>query len=94
AAVGELGLAGEVRRVRDLPQRLAEAARLGFQGAVVPAVRGQQGSRQRGGGDHRGDAPTPTPSVGLLLHEVDQLQQALHRVDLAGPGRPGLRSLA
>ena len=30
---------GELRRVRDLPQRLAEAARLGFQYAVVPAER-------------------------------------------------------
>ena len=33
---GEIGLAGELRRVRDLPQRLAEAARLGFRVAVVP----------------------------------------------------------
>ncbi|SDC79126.1 DNA repair protein RadA [Nocardioides lianchengensis] len=41
-AMGEIGLAGELRRVRDLPQRLAEAARLGFQVAVVPA---QPGSR-------------------------------------------------
>ncbi|WP_232676366.1 DNA repair protein RadA [Nocardioides sp. R-C-SC26] len=36
-AMGELGLSGELRRVRDLPQRLAEAARLGFALAVVPA---------------------------------------------------------
>ncbi len=35
-AMGELGLAGEVRRVRDLPQRVAEAARLGFRVALVP----------------------------------------------------------
>jgi len=35
-AIGEIGLAGELRRVRDLPQRLAEAARLGFEVAVVP----------------------------------------------------------
>ena len=28
--MGEIGLAGELRRVRDLAQRLAEAARLGF----------------------------------------------------------------
>jgi DNA repair protein RadA/Sms len=35
-AMGELGLAGELRKVRDLPQRLAEAARLGFRVAVVP----------------------------------------------------------
>ncbi|MCW2853930.1 MAG: repair protein RadA [Nocardioides sp.] len=35
-AMGEIGLAGELRRVRDLPQRIAEAARLGFRMAVVP----------------------------------------------------------
>jgi DNA repair protein RadA/Sms len=36
-AIGELGLAGELRRVRDTPQRLAEASRLGFRAAIVPA---------------------------------------------------------
>jgi DNA repair protein RadA/Sms len=35
-ALGEISLAGEVRKVRDLPQRIAEAARLGFRVAVVP----------------------------------------------------------
>jgi DNA repair protein RadA/Sms len=35
-ALGEISLAGEVRKVRDLPQRLAEAARLGFRVAVAP----------------------------------------------------------
>ncbi len=39
-AMGEIGLAGELRRVRDLPQRIAEAARLGFRVALVPAERG------------------------------------------------------
>ena len=38
-AIGEIGLAGELRRVRDLPQRIAEAARLGFKVAVVPRGR-------------------------------------------------------
>jgi DNA repair protein RadA/Sms len=41
-AMGEIGLAGELRRVRDLPQRLAEAARLGFKVALVPADRGRE----------------------------------------------------
>ena len=35
-AVGEVGLAGEVRRVSSISRRLAEAARLGFTHAVVP----------------------------------------------------------
>ncbi len=36
-AIGEIGLAGEVRAVGGLPRRLAEAARLGFRRALVPA---------------------------------------------------------
>ncbi len=36
-AIGEVGLAGELRRVRDLPLRVAEVARLGFRFALVPA---------------------------------------------------------
>ena len=35
-AVGELGLAGEVRRVPGIERRIAEAERLGFTTAVVP----------------------------------------------------------
>jgi DNA repair protein RadA/Sms len=37
-ALGEISLAGEIRKVRDLPQRLAEAARLGFRVAVTPVA--------------------------------------------------------
>ncbi|MGH3664962.1 MAG: AAA family ATPase, partial [Egibacteraceae bacterium] len=37
-ALGEVGLAGEVRLVAQTERRLAEAARLGFSGAVVPAA--------------------------------------------------------
>ncbi len=36
AAVGEVGLAGEIRQVTNLAQRLEEAARLGFEQVVVP----------------------------------------------------------
>jgi DNA repair protein RadA/Sms len=35
-AVGEVGLAGEIRRVTGVGRRLAEAARLGFTRALVP----------------------------------------------------------
>ncbi|MGH9101595.1 MAG: DNA repair protein RadA, partial [Acidimicrobiales bacterium] len=35
-ALGEIGLAGEVRQVAQTERRLAEAARLGFTGAMVP----------------------------------------------------------
>jgi DNA repair protein RadA/Sms len=37
AVVGEVGLAGEVRQVANLPRRLEESARLGFDRVVVPA---------------------------------------------------------
>jgi DNA repair protein RadA/Sms len=40
-AVGEVGLAGEVRRVTGVQRRLAEAARLGFTHALVPADPGR-----------------------------------------------------
>lgn len=42
AAVGEIGLTGEIRAVRHLEQRLAEIARLGFKCCAVPAhVKGE-----------------------------------------------------
>ena len=37
-AIGEVGLTGEVRPAIGLPRRLAEAARLGFTRAIVPAA--------------------------------------------------------
>jgi DNA repair protein RadA/Sms len=37
-AIGEVGLAGEVRRVPGLARRIAEAQRLGFRRAIVPAA--------------------------------------------------------
>jgi DNA repair protein RadA/Sms len=36
-AIGEVGLSGELRRVPGIDRRLAEAARLGFSAALVPA---------------------------------------------------------
>ncbi|MET9261379.1 DNA repair protein RadA [Amycolatopsis sp. NPDC004079] len=40
-AVGEVGLAGEIRRVPNVARRLAEAARLGFTHALVPPDSGK-----------------------------------------------------
>jgi DNA repair protein RadA/Sms len=37
AAVGEVGLSGELRQVTNLRRRLEESARLGFRRVVVPA---------------------------------------------------------
>ncbi len=41
-AIGEVGLAGEVRRVSGLRRRLEEAARLGFRHALVPSDTGPE----------------------------------------------------
>ena len=49
--LGEIGLAGEVRRVTGLDRRLAEAARLGFTHALVPPDAGAGPARDE---DHRG----------------------------------------
>ncbi len=45
-AIGELGLAGDVHPVQGTPQRLAAAARVGFQYAIVPP--GADADRPRG----------------------------------------------
>lgn len=46
--LGEVGLGGEVRAVRQLEQRLKEAAKLGFSRAVVPAAGSGAGKKIRG----------------------------------------------
>ncbi|MFZ0048456.1 MAG: DNA repair protein RadA [Streptosporangiaceae bacterium] len=67
-AIGEVGLAGEIRRVTGIQRRLAEAARMGFRRAVIPAGSGlQAGAPQaaaRATGRNRGrlasvDGPRP-----------------------------------
>ena len=46
--VGEIGLLGELRPVSGIDRRLREAARLGFERAIVPAVRGAAPGRIEG----------------------------------------------
>jgi DNA repair protein RadA/Sms len=67
--MGEIGLAGEVRRVRDLRVRLGEAARQGFSHAVVPWHRGV------------GEGGAPTEVDGMRVIEVRGVAEAL---DLLG----------
>ncbi len=68
-ALGEIGLAGELRRVRDQPQRLAEASRLGFKMAVVPAV----APDRRGPRSERTDRTVD----GMRIVEVPDVRSAL-----------------
>ena len=67
-ALGEVGLAGEIRAVTGVQQRLAEAARLGFVRAVVPA-----------GSIEPGAAP-----AAIELIEVGDLAEAVRATGLAG----------
>ena len=67
-AIGEVGLAGEVRRVAALPRRLAEAERMGFRRAIVPAA--------SGGPLEPADGPSPL----MQVVEVQDVRQALSAV--------------
>jgi DNA repair protein RadA/Sms len=75
-AMGEIGLAGELRRVRDLPQRLAEAARLGFQLAVVPAEAGRAAAR----------SPESWTIDGMRVLDVPDVRSALRLLHLTDSG--------
>ena len=64
AAIGEVGLTGEIRSVSDINQRLAEIARLGFKKCIVPA-------------HIRGEVKCP---VGMELISVKNIREAIHAV--------------
>ena len=61
-AVGEVGLAGEVRNVAGVPRRVAEAERMGFRRAIVPS-----GS----------DAASSAGSSGMEVVEVEDVREAM-----------------
>jgi DNA repair protein RadA/Sms len=50
-AIGEVGLAGEIRRVAGIQRRIAEAERMGFRRAIVPAGCGALPPGQGGAAD-------------------------------------------
>ncbi|HEX9306938.1 MAG TPA: DNA repair protein RadA [Anaeromyxobacter sp.] len=62
--LGEVGLAGEVRAVSQPEIRLAEAARLGFERAIVPAANARHAEVPRG----------------IALEGVESVQEALDRM--------------
>jgi DNA repair protein RadA/Sms len=69
-ALGEVGLAGEVRRVAGVARRLAEAERMGFRQAIVPAGSGtlpEPGSTTAATG----------PGRAIEVTEVSDIKQAL-----------------
>jgi DNA repair protein RadA/Sms len=89
-AIGEVGLAGEVRRVTGPGRRIAEAERMGFRLAIVPA-----GSGTAGPGEQRKGAR----SGGIEVREVTDIREAMTTafsglsppsgVGSQRPGRPG-----
>ena len=67
SAIGEVGLAGEIRTVSGVGRRLAEAARLGFTRAIVPA----------------GALDGATPPAGLTVTTAADLGDAVLNAGLA-----------
>ena len=72
-ACGEIGLLGELRPVRGLERRLAEARRLGFRRAIVPAA---SGSVAATAGESRGSAAGPD-DLTLEVVRAASLREAL-----------------
>ncbi|HWD44001.1 MAG TPA: DNA repair protein RadA [Actinomycetota bacterium] len=70
---GEIGLGGEVRPVPQLPRRLAEAARLGFRRALVPAT---------------GLPDAARGSADIDLDPVGSVAESLSVLATATPGAP------
>jgi DNA repair protein RadA/Sms len=50
---GEVGLSGEIRHVPNVEKRLAEAKKLGFEGAIGPVIKGKQPAKYVGLRDMR-----------------------------------------
>jgi DNA repair protein RadA/Sms len=63
-AVGEVGLAGEVRRITGVQRRMAEAERMGFRLGIVPAGSGAKGSAPKGS------------AGGIEVREVEDIREA------------------
>jgi DNA repair protein RadA/Sms len=79
-AIGEVSLSGDIRRVSTLDRRLAEAARLGFTSALVPA--GQSGMAM-------GIQAVPAATLVEALAKAADLSERT-----AAGRRPALRSVA
>jgi DNA repair protein RadA/Sms len=76
-AIGEVGLAGELRRVPGTDRRLAEAGRLGFTDAVIPSE------------SRSGTGPRPQERYGMRIHAAPTIVHALSAVGLTAPKRAG-----
>jgi predicted ATP-dependent serine protease len=77
AAVGEIGLGGEVRRVARLDVRLAEVARLGFRRLLVPAVCHREHLERRS----KDSARSTTRGRGKFNCELVPIEEVAQAVD-------------
>jgi len=68
-AIGEVGLAGEIRRVNAVQRRIAEAERLGFRRAIVPPG---SGCLPPGG-----SAPALAPGTMMEVWEAADIRTAI-----------------
>jgi len=77
--IGEVGLGGEIRQVAQMPRRLAEAARLGYRRAIVPAsAPAAEGIRS---------LPVDTIAEAIVrMHTAPTAVAAGHLVDRPDPG--------
>ncbi len=76
-AIGEIGLAGELRNVPETERRLGEATRLGFTSAIMPAAKSDHAPR-----------PLDRPEV----YRAPDLRTAVRMIDPGARGGPvGLR---
>jgi DNA repair protein RadA/Sms len=88
-AIGEVGLAGEIRRVPGMSRRLAEAERMGFRCAIVPpgsgglpagpATASRRSRAARNGTARDGTARDGDPAAGPLtdIREASDLRTAI-----------------
>ncbi|CAN5519235.1 DNA repair protein RadA [soil metagenome] len=81
--VGEVGLAGDLRRVTGMDRRLAEAARLGFNTAIVPP--GAKAPR----GLHTLEAASMSDALKIMLRIA--VQPASKPPEVRPPARPDLK---
>jgi DNA repair protein RadA/Sms len=62
--IGEIGLAGEIRGVRNISQRIKEAAKLGYTKAIVP----------------KSNAKPEIEKLGVEIQYVSNISEALHTI--------------
>ena len=62
--IGEIGLAGEIRGVRNISQRIKEAAKLGYTKAIVP----------------KSNAKPEIEKLGVEIEYVSNISDALHTI--------------